>query len=52
MNVNLLENNPTWLWYLLFAGVVFTLTMFGWLLFKFIKVSSTSLSRAREKIKS
>ncbi|KAK2690543.1 hypothetical protein QWA68_010254 [Fusarium oxysporum] len=34
MNVNLLSNNPDWRWYILVAGVVLTLTVVGWLIFK------------------
>ncbi|RYC89300.1 hypothetical protein BFJ63_vAg7902 [Fusarium oxysporum f. sp. narcissi] len=34
MNVNLLSNNPDWRWYILVAGVVLTLTVGGWLIFK------------------
>ncbi len=38
MNVNMVTNNPTWLWYLL-AGILVQVTVtLGWLLLKFTNV--------------
>lgn len=38
MNVNILENNPDWRWYLLLLGTLLLLTIAVWLLFKYVKV--------------
>ncbi|CVL09207.1 uncharacterized protein FMAN_15451 [Fusarium mangiferae] len=38
MNVNILENNPDWRWYLLFVGTTLLLTIAVWLSFKYVKV--------------
>ncbi|EWY83037.1 hypothetical protein FOYG_15113 [Fusarium oxysporum NRRL 32931] len=38
MNVDILENNPDWRWYLLFMGSLLVLTTIGWLFFKYLKV--------------
>lgn len=35
MNVDLLKDNPDWRWYILVGGTVMTLTIVGWLVFKF-----------------
>lgn len=42
MNIDLLENNPSWWWYLPFLGVVMALTVGGWLLFKHNPVGLSS----------
>jgi hypothetical protein len=39
MNVNLLQNNPDWRWYILFVAVLLLLTLTGWLVFKYNPVS-------------
>ena len=38
MNVDILENNPDWRWYLLAAGASLTVTVVGWLTFKYSQV--------------
>ena len=38
MNVDILEKNPDWRWYLLFSGGCLTLTVLVWLLFKYSEV--------------
>lgn len=38
MNVNILENNPDWRWYLLVVGTILLLTISVWLLFEYLKV--------------
>ena len=35
MNINLLEDNPSWWWYLPLLGAILALTLVGWLLFKY-----------------
>jgi len=39
MNVNALENNPDWKWYLLFTSALLGVTILVWLLFKIFEVS-------------
>lgn len=39
MNVNLIEDNPDWRWYLLFAGGFLVLSLFGWIFTKRYSVS-------------
>lgn len=38
MNINLLENNPDWRWYLLVGEMCLVSTIVGWLVFKFTSV--------------
>jgi hypothetical protein len=38
MNVDILESNPDWRWYLLFGGGCLALTALVWLLFKLVWV--------------
>jgi hypothetical protein len=38
MNVDILKTNPDWRWYILFGGGLLTLTIVGWLLFKYGRV--------------
>ncbi|KAJ4129487.1 hypothetical protein NW765_016360 [Fusarium oxysporum] len=40
MNVDILESNPDWRWYLLFMGSFLFLTIAGWLFFKYFEVES------------
>ncbi|KIL88327.1 hypothetical protein FAVG1_08406 [Fusarium avenaceum] len=40
MNVDILESNPDWRWYLLFMGSVLFLTTAGWLFVKYFEVES------------
>ncbi|KAF4947140.1 hypothetical protein FSARC_14045 [Fusarium sarcochroum] len=37
MNVDILENNPDWRWYLLFVGSILLLTITGWLFSKYFE---------------
>jgi hypothetical protein len=46
MNVNILENNPDWRWYLLFGGGCLILTVSVWLLFKYGEVRAITLLKA------
>lgn len=39
MNVDILESNPDWRWYLLFMGSVLFLTTAGWLFVKYFEVT-------------
>jgi hypothetical protein len=39
MNVDILEGNPDWRWYLLFMGSFLLLTIAGWLFFKYFEVN-------------
>ncbi|OAL48910.1 hypothetical protein IQ07DRAFT_65667 [Pyrenochaeta sp. DS3sAY3a] len=39
MNVNVLENNPDWRWFMLFLGCLLIVTVVVWLLFKYGQVS-------------
>lgn len=41
MNVDLLKDNPDWRWHILVGGIVMTLTIVGWLMFKFDPVCGT-----------
>lgn len=41
MNIDLLENNPSWTWYPIVSGGLIILTISGWLLYK---ISSVSLN--------
>jgi hypothetical protein len=41
MNVDVLRDNPSWKWYILFGGGCMLLTFTGWLLFKFTTVRPT-----------
>ena len=59
MNVNLLEDNPDWKWYLLFAGGLMLLTLIGWLMSKHYPVriyarssqaGKTNVEHDREKV--
>lgn len=45
MNVNILENNPDWHWYLLFLSMLLLLTLIAWLFFKYTEVSKYLTSR-------
>jgi hypothetical protein len=38
MNVDILESNPDWRWYLLFGGGCLALTVIVWLVFKYGQV--------------
>ncbi|KAK1963978.1 hypothetical protein LY78DRAFT_659816 [Colletotrichum sublineola] len=38
MNVDILQDNPDWRWYILLGGVFLILTVLGWLFFKFVQV--------------
>ncbi|KAK2792388.1 hypothetical protein FQN52_003323 [Onygenales sp. PD_12] len=38
MNVDILKGNPDWRWYILFGGVCLTLTLTGWLIFKYCPI--------------
>ena len=38
MNVDILESNPDWRWYLLFGGGSLMLTVIVWLVFKYGQV--------------
>lgn len=40
MNVNILENNPDWKWYLIIGASSLLLTVALWVMLKFISVSS------------
>ncbi|KAG8349560.1 hypothetical protein FVEN_g12258 [Fusarium venenatum] len=40
MNVNILEDNPDWRWYLLFVSTILFLTIAVWLLFKYLKIET------------
>ncbi|CAJ0543837.1 Ff.00g039510.m01.CDS01 [Fusarium sp. VM40] len=40
MNVDILEGNPDWWWYLLFMGSLLFLTTAGWLFAKYLEVES------------
>ncbi|KAF4441559.1 ankyrin, partial [Fusarium albosuccineum] len=40
MNVDILEDNPDWRWYLLFVGSLLLLTIVGWLFFKYFQFES------------
>lgn len=44
MNVDILETNPDWRWYLLFSGGCLILTALVWLFFKQIEVCGLSHS--------
>jgi hypothetical protein len=35
MNVDVLESNPDWRWFLLFGGSCITLTVLVWVIFKY-----------------
>ncbi|KAK7215492.1 hypothetical protein V2G26_003495 [Clonostachys chloroleuca] len=35
MNINLLQDNPDWRWFLLIGGICLSLSFTGWLTFKF-----------------
>jgi hypothetical protein len=39
MNVNILESNPDWRWFLLAVGVLLVTTILVWLFFKYGQVS-------------
>lgn len=39
MNIDLLENNPSWTWYPVVFGGLLGLTIIGWLVFKLPSVS-------------
>lgn len=39
MNVDILESNPDWRWYLLFMGSFLFLTTAGWLFAKYFEVT-------------
>jgi hypothetical protein len=41
MNVDILESNPDWRWYLPFMGSFLFLTIAGWLFFKYFKVTQS-----------
>lgn len=41
MNVDILENNPNWRWFLLFAGGALVITFIVWLITKYINVCYT-----------
>lgn len=43
MNVNILENNPDWRWYLPFVASSLILSIIGWLVFKYNPVSHLAL---------
>jgi hypothetical protein len=38
MNVDILATNPDWRWYVLFGSATLTITILGWLLFKYGQV--------------
>lgn len=38
MNVDVLSNNPSWIWYVGFAVPFMGLVLLGWILFKYIPV--------------
>jgi hypothetical protein len=38
MNVDILQTNPDWRWYILFGGGFLAFTVLGWLLFKYGQV--------------
>lgn len=38
MNVNLVENNPDWWWYVVISGPVFAIVILAWLMFKYLPV--------------
>jgi hypothetical protein len=42
MNVDILETNPDWRWYILFGGTFLILTIIGWLLFKYCRVRNNA----------
>lgn len=42
MNVNLLENNPSWKWYLIVAAPLLVLVLGVWILFKYLPVFVTA----------
>ncbi|KAF2800332.1 hypothetical protein K505DRAFT_228981, partial [Melanomma pulvis-pyrius CBS 109.77] len=46
MNVDILETNPDWRWYLLLGSGFLALTVLGWLLFKYGQVSDGPLPNA------
>lgn len=39
MNVDILEDNPSWRWYPLIGGMLLLLSVASWVFFKFINVS-------------
>lgn len=43
MNVDILESNPDWRWYLLLSGACLTLTVVAWLLSKYCEVRGFDL---------
>jgi hypothetical protein len=43
MNVDILESNPDWRWYLLFGGGCLTLTVLVWLLAKYGQVRASHI---------
>ena len=43
MNVNLLENNPDWRWYILFGALSFVFTGALWLVSKALPVRNSTL---------
>ncbi|PWY65547.1 hypothetical protein BO83DRAFT_121211 [Aspergillus eucalypticola CBS 122712] len=40
MNVNLLDDNPDWRWYLVLGGASLLFTVIMWALFKFVPIES------------
>lgn len=44
MNVDLLSNDPHWMWVVVIAGGVFTVVILGWALLKVFVVSSPWLA--------
>lgn len=50
MNVDILESNPDWRWYLLFGGGCLSLTGFVWLLAKYGQVSVSHFESVENKL--
>lgn len=46
MNVDILESNPDWRWYLLFGGGCLTLTVLVWLIFKYGRVRPSPVQKS------
>jgi hypothetical protein len=46
MNVDILQSNPDWRWYLLFSGGCLILTVLVWLLSRHGEVRGSSLLKA------
>lgn len=50
MNVDILESNPDWRWYLLFGGGFVALTVLVWLVFKYGKVRASQNRKTTNRL--